>query len=276
MSALGAIRRAAGVLVGCALLSGAAGAAHLVHGAALGHPAFVSGWALVAAMLLLTAYNLRKKLDFLPALLASRHWLWGHLVIGYASVALFVLHVGARLPEGPLESLLWAQFVGVCGSGVLGHYISRRFPALLADRGQEALFERIPALIAQERARVEALVLRVARENDASDLPELYRAHLAPFFAGPCHAAHHLLESRRPLEELLRRVDGLERLSGHAEREALVELRASLEAKSDLDYHHAHQALLKGWLLVHVPLAYSLLVVATLHVVLAYAFGGIR
>lgn len=257
-----------------ALLIAAAWGAHAAHGAALGHPGFISGWVLVGLMLFLTAYNLRKKLDFLPALASSRHWLWAHLIGGYLSLGAFVLHVGLRLPEGPLETVLWAQFLLVIASGVFGHYASRRFPPLLADRGQEVLYERIPALIRARRERIEALMVEVARAGD-SPLPDFYQQRVAPYFAGPCHALSHLLESRRPVEELLRGVAVLERVAGPGEREALLELREAIEAKSDADYHWAHQTVLKVWLFGHVPLAYSLLLVMGVHVVLAYAYGGI-
>jgi len=43
-------------------------------------------------------------------------------------------------------------------------------------------------------------------------------------------------------------------------------------AKNNLDYQHALQMVLKGWLFVHIPLTYSLIVVAAVHGVLAYAF----
>ncbi len=46
------------------------------------------------------------------------------------------------------------------------------------------------------------------------------------------------------------------------------------ETKDALDYHYAHQATLKAWLFVHVPLTYGLLIVAAAHLVLAYAFTG--
>lgn len=263
-------------IAACALLGLAVWIVHAAHEVALNHRSFVSGWALVALMVFLTLYNLRKKLDFLPALFGSRHWLWAHLVLGYLSVWVFLLHTGFRPPEGVLESALWVEYVAVAVSGVFGHYISRRFPALLSDRGQEVLFERVPLLIRALRERVEELVLRAAREGDSTAIPDFHRAVLARYFSGPRDAWHHLLESRRPLEELHRGLDGLERLSGKAEREVVAELRRAVDQKSDVDYHHAHQAVLKGWLLLHVPLAYSLLVVSTLHVVLAYAFGGMR
>ncbi|MGE0711150.1 MAG: hypothetical protein AB7N76_29380 [Planctomycetota bacterium] len=260
----------------CAALGAAAWAAGAVHTAALGHPAFVSGWLLSAAMLWLTLYNLRKKLDFLPALLASRHWLWGHLVVGYLSVWLFALHTGWRLPSGPLETTLWLQFVGVIASGVLGHYVSRRFPALLADRGQEVLYERIPVLLREQRERAQAAVLEAAREGDSTAIPDFYAARLLGFLAGPRHAWAHLLGSRRPVEHLLRGLDALARVSGAREQALIVELEDVVRRKDDLDFHAAHQAALKYWLFLHVPLAYSLLVVAGLHVVVAYAFGGLR
>ena len=261
--------------VAFALACALASAAHLTYEVALGHSAFVSGWVLVAAMVFLTLYNLRKKLDFLPALFSSRHWLWAHFVVGYLSVWLFVLHVGTGLPEGILESTLWLQFVGVIASGIFGHYVSRRFPPLLADRGQEVLYERIPTLIRIQRERVEAAALRAASEGESTAIPEFYTERLVRFLGGTRNFAAHLFNSRRPLERLLRGLEGLEKLSGRGEQEILGEIRLALEAKDDLDFHYAHQSILKYWLFFHVPLAYSLLVVMVVHIVLAYSFGGI-
>lgn len=248
---------------------------HAAHDIALVQPGWFSGWALVALMVFLTLYNLRKKLDFLPSVLSSRHWLWAHLVFGYLSIVLFVLHVGARVPEGPLEIGLWLQFVGVVGSGCFGHYISRRYPQLLAERGNEVLYERAPHLLRRTRELAEDASLRAARQGDSSAIPEFYRDRLADFFAGPSNRLRHLMKSRRPLEELLRGLDALERVVAREEVELVEELREAVIAKDDLDFHTSHQAVLKGWLLVHVPLAYSLLVVMVLHVVLVYAFGGV-
>lgn len=258
----------------CLVLGAITWVLHATHEIALTHRAFISGWALVAAMVFLTLYNLRKKVDFLPAIFASRHWLWAHLVVGYWSVWVFVLHVGVGLPEGILETLLWIQFVVVIASGVFGHYISRRFPRLLADRGQEALFQRIPVLIRTQRLRVEAAVLRAAAEGESSAIPEFYTAHLIAFLAGPRNLVAHLMNSRRTRERLLRALDGLEKVSARGQVEVIAELREAVCGKDDLDFHYAHQAMLKYWLFLHVPLAYSLLLVAALHVVLAYAFGG--
>jgi peptidoglycan biosynthesis protein MviN/MurJ (putative lipid II flippase) len=53
-----------------------------------------------------------------------------------------------------------------------------------------------------------------------------------------------------------------------------VELAALVREKDTLDLHRAMQLLLKGWLFVHIPLTYGMLVFASLHVVVVYAFSG--
>ena len=47
-----------------------------------------------------------------------------------------------------------------------------------------------------------------------------------------------------------------------------------IQAKDSLDYHRAMQGLLKGWLFVHIPLTYAMLVFIFVHVVLVHAFRG--
>jgi hypothetical protein len=44
--------------------------------------------------------------------------------------------------------------------------------------------------------------------------------------------------------------------------------------KDDLDFHDARQKTLKLWLFVHIGLTYALILLATLHAVLAHAFHG--
>ncbi len=57
-------------------------------------------------------------------------------------------------------------------------------------------------------------------------------------------------------------------------REILDEIEWRVIAKDNLDHQHALQWLLKCWLFVHIPLTYSLILIAVAHAVLVYAFGG--
>jgi hypothetical protein len=44
--------------------------------------------------------------------------------------------------------------------------------------------------------------------------------------------------------------------------------------KDGLDYHQALQFMLRGWLFIHIPLTYSLMIFSVMHIVLVYAFSG--
>ena len=54
----------------------------------------------------------------------------------------------------------------------------------------------------------------------------------------------------------------------------MEEIARLVREKDGLDYHHAHQLLLKIWLFVHIPLTYSLLLFILVHVVVVFAFFG--
>src|SRR4051812_13234052 len=69
----------------------------------LGSSAFSTGYLMLAAVLFLALYNVRKKLPFLP-LGSSATWLQWHLYVGIGSMALFALHAGIRWPTGVLNS----------------------------------------------------------------------------------------------------------------------------------------------------------------------------
>src|SRR5436190_1352804 len=77
---------------------------------------------------------------------------------------LVVLHAGVGLPQGLLGWILDVLFIGVAGSGLVGLAMSRSFPAQLRARGDEVIFERIPAHRRHLQKKVEHLVLHVAAE----------------------------------------------------------------------------------------------------------------
>ena len=69
-------------------------------------------------------------------------------------------------------------------------------------------------------------------------------------------------------------MDNLSRYLNAEEREFHDRLRELVCKKDELDFHYALQLMLKVWLFVHVPLTYSLLIAAGVHMVLVHAFGG--
>jgi hypothetical protein len=243
---------------------------HQKYGA-LPNYAYLTGWALLAGMFVLTIYNVRKKLPFLP-LGKSETWLQIHIYLGFFTVVLFLIHLNFRAPHGWFEIVLAWLFVLVSGSGMVGLFFSRVLPRRLATRGGEVIFEKIPAL--RHALKTEAESLALGTDAPSPVIAEFYARRLAPFFAGPKNFWLHLAESRRPFNALLAELDDLRRFATEPERATLEKLAALIRQKDGLDYHRALQLALKLWLFVHIPLTYGLLIFTLLHIVLVFGFSG--
>ena len=81
--------------------------------------AYLSGWVLFALMLVLTFFNLRKRVPFLRLGSAS-FWLKMHLFLGVVSGPLFFAHMGWTWPAGVFHQILAWCFVVVFVSGLVG------------------------------------------------------------------------------------------------------------------------------------------------------------
>jgi hypothetical protein len=255
-----------------ALLAATAGALWLnAKFGALPNYAFLTGWVLLTGMFVLTIYNVRKKLPFLP-LGKSETWLQIHIYLGFFTTLLFLIHLNFRLPHGWFEITLACLFVLVSGSGVVGLFFSRALPRRLATRGGEVIFEKIPALLHALKTEAEKLALGPDAKSPVT--AEFYARRLAGFFAGPKNSWLHLVESRRPLNALLAGVEDLRRTGSDAERVTLEKLALLIRQKDGLDYHRALQLTLKSWLFIHIPLTYGLLIFTALHIVLVFGFSG--
>ena len=236
---------------------------------------FLSGWLLFVLILTLVMYNFRKRLPFLP-LGTSTDWLQFHVSAGLLAIGLFVLHIGLRVPNGPLDVTLTLLYVAGAGSGLVGFILSRVLPRRLATRGEEVIFEQIPVMRKRLRENVEGIVERTVSEDHSTTLADFYNRRLASFLDGPRNYWCHLFASTRSRHALLTDLGALDRNLGEKERESAEELRTLIRVKDDLDCQEALQGTLKYWLFIHIPLAYSLLILSLVHaiVVSAYTTGG--
>lgn len=237
------------------------------------HLVYLTGWSLLGLMLILTAYNSRKKLSFLP-LLSSRLWLQLHLWLGLLTGLVFLLHSRWRVPTGWFESVLSALFVAVTLSGIVGWWISRAIPKQLTTVGGEVPYERIPIIRRSLRDQSEALVLKGVPTAKAATLADFYAGRLAVFFAGENHFWAHVFGSRRFLNTMLDQLAELGRFLNAEEKKTVGQLAELVKQKDAIDFHAAKQFLLRAWLFVHIPLTYGLLVFSLVHVVLVYAYSG--
>lgn len=234
---------------------------------------FLTGWTLVAVILFLAGYNLRKRLSMLP-LGNSATWLQLHVYAGLLTGALFAVHVGWRIPNGWLEGTLAALYLCVFLSGIWGLALSRTLAERLTAKGDEVLFERIPVYVRRIRDEVHDLVLNCISETETSMIPEFYRRRLQTFFAQPRFAVHHLFHSVRPMRAMLLEIQSQDRYLNDRERSVMREIEERFRLKVTLDYQYTLQSTLNYWLFLHVPLTYALLIFAIAHVVLVYAYFG--
>lgn len=232
-----------------------------------------SGWLLFITMVGLTLYNARKKLPFLPAL-PSSIWLQIHIYAGLFTFVLFLIHIEASVPNGPFEVTLAILYLLVFFSGIFGLLISRVLPALLTQRGEEVIFERIPIFRERLRRELEELVFAENADTQMVVIAEFYARHLVSFFNGPRNFWRHLVQSTAHRNTLMERLDSLERYMNEEENKVAEIVGDMIMKKDDLDYHHSMQLLLKYWLFTHIPLTYSLLIFALVHGILIYAFIG--
>jgi hypothetical protein len=234
---------------------------------------FWSGWLLFFLVVTLALFNGRKKLPFLPLSTAAT-WMQYHIYAGYFAILVYLAHAGFRLPHGTLESSLCILFVGIAVSGVVGLVISRVIPVGLTTRGEPVLFERIPALRMNLQREVEDLVVECAREHQTTTISDFYTDRLDEFFRAPRNVFYHLVGWTRPLRELEREIFAMDRYLNDSEREVVGQVLDRARLKDDLDYQWARQLLLKGWLFVHIPLTFSLLILVGLHIFVVYGFRG--
>ncbi|MBC7941620.1 MAG: hypothetical protein H7Z19_18015, partial [Chitinophagaceae bacterium] len=142
--------------------------------------AVYSGWLLLGLVLVLTFFNARKKLPFLPLLSAST-WMQAHIYLGWLGCFVFVLHTGVRVPDGWLELLLAAVFGLVAASGAFGLLLSRWLPPRLVRSGESLVYERIPWLRHQLAEEVRELVRRAEAETQSTTMADMYLRVLHPY-----------------------------------------------------------------------------------------------
>ena len=240
---------------------------------ALARTAYQTGYVLYAAVGLLALYNLRKKLPALP-LGTSAGWLQLHIYIGIGSVTVFALHTGAQLPGGPLELALAIVYLATISSGLWGLYLSRTIPAQLTRTGEQFTYERIPALRRKVQTRAQGVLQEAVATSGATTLTNFYTAYLYDYLERPRSLRYLFRPTTGWRKRLLRKMHDLKRYLNADEQQACEKLFHIVRTKDNLDFHEARQRLLKLWLFGHVALTYSLVLLATLHGVVALAFRG--
>lgn len=252
-----------------------------LYASGLRDPRYLDGWILAGGMILQITFHVALKMGALSPRSAPR-WRRVHVFLGYLLVPAFLSHSDFTLPDTSFEWALWIGFVLVTLSGIFGIYLSW---SLQAKRRIEdgIIYERIGERRLELARQLEAAVAERDPAAAAIDLPglpheawisELHSKQLRPFFQGHRHYASHLIGSQRPLHRLLEEIDRLARFVDQPSKEKLAAIKGLVIDKDALDFAHVYLGLTRGWLFVHVPATYSLIVLTVLHVVIVYAYAS--
>lgn len=252
-----------------------------MYTSALRDPRYLDGWILAAGMALQLYFHFAIKMAKLSPKSVMR-WRKLHIFLGYLLIAVFVSHSDFSLPDTVFEWALWGGFVLVALSGIFGTYLAW---ALQAKHGinDGVGLDRIPARRAELAREIHSVVTQTNRAPATIALPpppydawiaDLYVTHLRDFFDGPRNFTSHLIGSQHSLRRMVDEIDSLSRFVDSQGQEKLTTVKDLVIEKDRLDFARVYLGLTKGWLFVHVPVTYALIVMTVLHVIVVYSFSS--
>ena len=233
----------------------------------------------------------------------AQTWMRGHLWLGTIAFPLILLHSGFHFGFGLSRVLMWC-FVIVFVSGIFGAVLQHYMPRLTTERiPMETIYEQIGRvrsqlvdeaafLVEQARAMLTGNLSDASVEQRAvaagagtmggvtvatglnvdeqasSDLEEFFDHKMRPFLQ---QAGGRSLEiaDRATSQALFRQLRLLLPMNLHT---TVDDLENICEEKRELDQQTLYHRILHGWLLVHIPFSYAVLLLGAIHAVVALRY----
>ncbi len=193
----------------------------------------------------------------------ARAWLQAHVYLGALAFLGVLLHTGFGLPHGAFGWALWLLSLWTTLTGLLGVALQKWVPAALAEGLRvEALYERMPGIVAELREQADALAAGAGETLEA-----FYRRELRPALLGLRPSLGYLMNVRAGEERALEPFRRMGPFVQGEERQLLEDLTAIMTEKRELDAQYTLQGLLRAWLVLHVPPAGLMMGLLLVHVV---------
>ena len=233
-----------------------------------------------------------------PALHVGRlqQWMRGHLWLGLLSLPMVLYHGGFTWGAGAMTRLLMILTAVVIGSGIVGAALQHVLPRVMTrEVPMETIYEQIGAI--RQQLKKEAQDLVAAAEKEFAKLPAAAAAVPAAAAPGATIGTLSTVPSLEVFQEfaakeLMPFVDDPKgsatgwqqratavRAFGHVRtllppplHPFLEDLENVCEEERQLLRQERLHLWLHGWLLVHVPLSYGLLLLVVVHAVMALRY----
>jgi hypothetical protein len=262
------------------------------------------GLAALAIFIFAMLLSARKKVRTWTSIGHVQFWLRGHIWLTILTIPLVLFHAGFRL-GGPMTQLLMALYGIVMVSGFLGLALQQFMPHLMSvELPREIVFDQIPFVRRQVLEKAQAM--RAAFEEKARKAPSI--AALVPANADAADAKSGGTAATITRKPILGEAE--RQLIAFLDEDAIPYLsvrkgiRYSLNSQEDSDelfrllkmnvpdeYHPAVEEIkgwcddrrlmdkqtrlqhwLHGWLLIHVPISFLLLILTLWHAVATLYF----
>jgi len=221
-------------------------------------------------------------------------WMRGHIWLGLLSLPLVLFHAGFAF-GGTLTSVLMWIFLVVYLTGIVGLVLQQFLPRVMTQSlPQETVFEQLDHVREELLLEAEQLVkgegAAVARTKGAGRVQgRVVESRAAAADAGPDRNALTLFLDRQVRPYFVKDGARRSRFSDPSARAALFEelrrtvdpalhpvtrdLEALCGQREQLEMQRRLHVWLHGWLLVHVPLSYAMVLLGALHAVMAIYYG---
>lgn len=220
----------------------------------------------------------------------AQTWMRGHLWLGFLCYPIIWFHAGFSL-GGSLTTTLMVLFTFVFISGLAGAVLQHYLPNVITRQvGFETIYEQIDSVVAKLRDEAEKIMepisptletffvaaagradaISIVRKFNAKELEPLrvfYKERLKPYLAAS--GGRHELASQMLAEGIFSQV---RKMSPKDVGEIIDDLENICEEKRQLERQRYLHRLLHGWLFVHVPISWALLILGAVHAVVALRY----
>ena len=221
----------------------------------------------------------------------AQSWMRGHLWLGLLSLPIIFYHAGFKF-GGPLTAVLMWLVIVVVASGVFGAALQNYLPHVMTVQVPgETIFEQIDHVrnqLAEEADRLVqssadlaeperqasagavslAVQSEVAVDEKAAPLRNFYELEIRPFLQKGGKRQPLLSDSDRARAAF----EGLRTLLPMGAQQTTKRLEAICEEERQLRRESRIHHWLHGWLMLHIPLSFALLVLGCVHAITALRY----
>lgn len=223
----------------------------------------------------------------------AQTWMRGHLWLGLLSYPVILLHAGFTFGGGTLTQVTMWIFTVVVISGIAGAVLQHYMPKVMTREVRvETIYANISAVRNQLAVEADRLLMPVTPTLAlflSSGEVELKRAAAAtlkrPDVAALKPLRNVVLEQVMPFLDSVRAdhpladeryanatFEQLRKVTPTDLTDLIDDIEEICDEKRQLDRQQRLHRLLHGWLFVHVPLSYALLVLALVHAIVALRY----